>query len=80
VTRGELDFAIRRAMNILDQWIDATGVIDPRTSYYYELQSVVEDAVHCGAQAETKDFEKLECEDKLPATCTRRPPRTGKDK
>jgi malate synthase len=62
VTRGELDNAIRRALNIFDTWIDATGFVQKHTGYYYELQGLMEDAVHCGAQAATGDYRKLDSE------------------
>ena len=60
--RGELKDAQRRALNILDAWNEVTGAIVRGSSWYYELQSVVEDAVHCGAQAATGDFRPLEGE------------------
>ena len=63
MTRGELEDAERRALNILDQWNDITGCIEKSTGYYYELQGVVKDAVHCGAQAATGDFKKLDGEE-----------------
>ena len=63
MTRGELDSAIRRALNLFDAWIDVTGFVAKRTGYYYELQSVITDAVHCGAQAATGDYRKLDGED-----------------
>lgn len=63
MTEGELDFAIRRALNIFDAWNDVTGVIKKFSSYYYELQGVIEDAVHCGAQQATGDFKELESEE-----------------
>lgn len=62
VTMGELETAQRRALNILDAWLAITGAVEPGTSWYYELQRVVEDAVHCGAQAATGDYRKLENE------------------
>jgi hypothetical protein len=62
MTKGELDNAIRRALNILDGWNDVTGAVPKHSSWYYELQGVVEDAVHCGAQAATGDHRKLEAE------------------
>jgi len=62
MTKGQLETAIRRAFNIFDKWIDITGVVVKDTGYYYELQGIIEDAVHCGAQAETRDFKKLESE------------------
>lgn len=62
MTKGELDFAIRRAFNLFDKWNDVTGRFEINTSYYYEMQSVIEDAVHCGAQAATGDHKELESE------------------
>lgn len=62
MTKGELSDAIRRALNIFDQWNDCTGVVTKHTSYYYELQGVIEDAVHCGAQAACHDHKPLESE------------------
>ena len=63
MTKGELDDAIRRALNIFGSWNEVTGFAAPHTSYYYELQAVIEDAVHCGAQAATGDYRKLESEE-----------------
>lgn len=62
MTKGELKSAIRRALNIFDAWNDVTGCFVKHTSYYYEMQSVIEDAVHCGAQQATGDIKKLESE------------------
>jgi len=59
---GELNDAIRRALNLFDKWNDCTGAIQKGTSTYYEMQGCIEDAVHCGAQAETKDFKELDSE------------------
>ena len=50
VTKGEMEFAVRRALNLLDKWNDTTGAVAKFSSWYYELQGVVEDAVHCGVQ------------------------------
>ena len=61
--KGEIDTATRRALNIFDKWNDITGFVPKHTSYYYEMQSVVEDAVHCGIQEAIKEFEKLDGED-----------------
>lgn len=49
--QGELEYAKRRALNKLDEWNDVAGVVAKHSGYYYELQSVIEDAVECGAQA-----------------------------
>ena len=65
MTIEELENAKRRALGILDQWIDVTGVINKRSSYYRQLQAVVIDAVHCGAQAATGITEPLESECKV---------------
>jgi len=46
-----MESAKRRALNKLDEWLEVTGVIPKHCGYYYEMQSVVEDAVECGAQA-----------------------------
>jgi hypothetical protein len=62
VTRGEVNDAVRRALNIFCRWNDVTGFVPPHTSYYYELQAIIEDAVHCGAQAATGDYKKMESE------------------
>jgi hypothetical protein len=48
---GELKDAERRALNLFDAWNDATGFVQRGSSYYYEMQGVIEDAVKCGAQA-----------------------------
>lgn len=62
MTVGELEQAKRRALNILDRWLDVTGVIEINTGYYYEMQSIVDDAVHCGAQAATGDYRRIDGE------------------
>lgn len=59
---SEIQKAQRRALNIFDEWIDATGFVVPHTSYYCELTGIIEDAVHCGIQQALKDFKKLESE------------------
>lgn len=60
---GEMEYAKRRALNIFDKWNDITGFVPKFTSYYYEIQSVIEDAVDCGAQVALGINEKLECEE-----------------
>ena len=69
MTIEELENAKRRALGILDQWIDVTGVINKRSPYYRELQEVVIDAVYCGAQAATGITEPLEGECKVSESC-----------
>jgi len=46
--RGEMEYAKRMALNSFDEWNDCTGFFDKGTSYYYEVQSVIEDAVKIG--------------------------------
>lgn len=62
MTQGELDYAIRRALNLFDKWNDVTGVPAKFSSWYYEIQGVIEDAVHCGAQQALGDIKQLESE------------------
>jgi hypothetical protein len=47
---GMVKTAERKALNLFDKWNDVTGLVQPHTSYYYELQGVIEDAVHVGIQ------------------------------
>jgi hypothetical protein len=61
--KGELDNAIRRALNLFDKWNEVTGFAKPHCGYYYELQAVITDAVICGAQAACGVYEKLEAEE-----------------
>jgi hypothetical protein len=61
-TKGRQSDARRRALNIFDAWVDVTGFVQRDTSYYYELQAVIEDAVECGAQATLGIREPLEAE------------------
>lgn len=49
-TKGEVEYAVRRAHNKFDEWNDVTRLIPKFSGYYYEIQSVIEDAVHCGFQ------------------------------
>ena len=49
-TKGAVDYAVRRALNKFDEWNDVTGQFEKFSGYYYEIQSVIEDAVHCGFQ------------------------------
>ena len=48
--KGEVESAERRALNLFDKWNDVTGYVPKHCGYYYELQAVVKDAVHCGIQ------------------------------
>lgn len=59
---GEIESAERRALNMLDRWLEVAGLVEKHTGYYYELQSVIKDAVHCGIQQAVGDFKKLDGE------------------
>jgi hypothetical protein len=63
MTVGELEAAVRRASNLFDAWNQVTGFVVPHTSYYAEILSCIEDAVHCGAQAATGDYKRLDGEE-----------------
>ncbi len=62
MNKGELQNAKRRALNILDAWNNVTGAIATGTSWYWELQGVIEDAVDCGAQAALDVYVPLDTE------------------
>lgn len=49
MTKGESDYAKRKALEIFDAWLDVTGCIDRFTGYYYELSGIIEDAVEIGS-------------------------------
>lgn len=49
MNEGELRDAKRWALNLFDEWVEITGFVSPGTSYYGELQSLLEDAVEIGA-------------------------------
>ncbi len=55
MTRGELEFAKRKALEVFDKWVEVTGVVSKCDSYYYELCSVIEDAVDIGARVACDD-------------------------
>jgi hypothetical protein len=50
MTQGELEYAIRKAQNHFDEWNDVTGVPAKSCSWYYEILSLIEDAVKIGAK------------------------------
>ena len=50
MTKGQKDYAIRKAHDVFDKWNEVTGAIKPHTSWYYEILSVIEDAVDIGAK------------------------------
>jgi hypothetical protein len=61
---GQMENAIRRALNKFDEWNEITGFVMEHTGFYYEIQGVIEDAVHCGAQAALEIKEPLPSEEK----------------
>ncbi len=62
---GEVRSAVRRALNLFDKWNDYVGLVRKHTGYYYELQSIIEDAVHCGIQQALNDFKVLDSEKEI---------------
>jgi hypothetical protein len=50
VNKGELDRAKRRALTIFDDWQRMTGALDG-TSWLWEVESIIADAVEIGVQA-----------------------------
>jgi hypothetical protein len=61
-SRGEVDYAVRRALNKFDEWNDVTGLVPKFSGYYYEIQAVIVDAVHCGFQRALDDEQPLPSE------------------
>lgn len=47
-TEGRLEQAKRFALMNFDHWNEVTYVPHPHTSYYYEIASLIEDAVEYG--------------------------------
>jgi len=41
-------YARRKALQVLDEWVDVTGVVDRFSGYYDELCSIIETAVDIG--------------------------------
>jgi hypothetical protein len=59
-TVGRLEYAKRYALNLFDKWNDVTDFPTKHTSYYYEIQSLIEDAAEIGfAVAYGQDAEKI---------------------
>ena len=49
MSKGEIEYAIRKACEGFDRWNDRTGLIPKFCGYYYEALSVIEDATRIGA-------------------------------
>jgi hypothetical protein len=62
VKKGQVDNAVRRALNIFDKWNDVTGALVKHSSWYYEAQACIEDAVHCGIQEALQEFKEIDGE------------------
>jgi len=63
--KGEVESAERRALNLFDKWNDVTGYVPKHSGYYYELQGIIKDAVHCGIQEALKDFKQLKSKETI---------------
>ena len=50
MTKGQVLYAERKAMEQFDKWNEVTGLLDPAFSGYGEMESVIHDAVHIGIQ------------------------------
>ena len=46
--KGQEEYAIRKALEVFDEWNDVTGCFPRFTGYYYEACVVIEDAVKIG--------------------------------
>ena len=49
MTRGEMERAKRIALDNFDRWNNVTGVFVKDSGYYFEICSVIEDAVSIGS-------------------------------
>lgn len=49
--KGELEYAIRKALEHFDRWNDYSVAIEPLSPYYYEVLGIIADAVKIGARA-----------------------------
>lgn len=50
MTRGEKEYAIRKAQESFDRWNDVTGLITKFCGYYYEALAEIETAAIIGAR------------------------------
>jgi len=59
-TAGRLEQAKRHALHHFDEWNSVTGVPHPHTGHYYEIASLIEDAVEFGyGVAHGKTFKQI---------------------
>jgi len=54
MTKEQVNYAERKAMELFDKWNDVTGIIAPCSGYYSEARGVIEDAVNIGIQMALK--------------------------
>jgi len=47
--KGQKEYAQRKALELFDAWNDVTGCFPKFTGYYYEICSVINDAVEIGS-------------------------------
>jgi len=50
MTKSQVDYAERKALQRLDEWVDVTGVICMHSGYHSELEGLIIDAVHIDIQ------------------------------
>jgi len=46
---SQIEYAKRKALQVLDEWLDVTGVVDRFSGYYDELCGIIETAVDIGS-------------------------------
>ena len=64
MTKGESEYAKRKACELFDRWNDTTGAIQKHSGWYHELISVIESASDIGARvASGVDFKLEDYED-----------------
>ena len=60
--QGQVDEAHRIALNKFDEWNDVTGYFEKHNGYYYEIQSVIEDAVTIGIEKAVEAMGGKKCQ------------------
>ena len=50
MTKAQVDYAERKAMEVFDEWNEITGWLNVSDSYYSEVEAIIVDAVHIGIQ------------------------------
>jgi hypothetical protein len=57
MTKGEMEYAIRKSLNQFDEWNDCTGCFIKGSGYYYEAQHSIEIACRIGAKVAIQGIE-----------------------